>query len=271
MFKARQSPSGPVGNALLRGSALTLNPDLTLSPISRPRHCYDWDWFLSGGLTQSTIGRMGWTLSGTGTPSVVRVNSSYNNTSKVQVSTSATSGDRTTVTLGNTESRQMCSPLEFDNVVSLARIAIPATAQRSFIGWSDDFSVDPLAANNALGFNFDTSVSPYLQVISRIGGVDVSPPYTALDIGVVRSNVGQYFVIIQDEDSPGQFDFYANSINLGAPTTPIFIARLHSPGFDGNHGYRVETLANAVCRIDLAYWGMNSDDLSGVMASDDLL
>ena len=55
VYKARSSPSGPVGNALVRGTNLTLNPDLTLSPLSRPRRFFDWDYFCSGGLTGSTV------------------------------------------------------------------------------------------------------------------------------------------------------------------------------------------------------------------------
>lgn len=268
MVIARSSPSGPVSNALLAGDEITVNPDLTLSPIARPRRFFDWDFFISGSVTGSTIGRMGWTLGGNGTPTASRVNSSLINTSKLLVSTSATAGDRATLLLGETETRAMCSPLEFDNVSFIGRIGTPITDKRTFFGWCDDFSVNPLSANNVLGFNYDTGVSPYLQIISRAGGSLIAA-VTAIDLPPVPNNTGVSLLVIQPEEAPGFFDFYASNAPLN--TAVSFIARLQNPGFNGNHGFRNETLANVTNRMDLAYWAMNSDELSGVMSSDNLL
>lgn len=267
VYKARSSPSGPVGNALVRGTNLTLNPDLTLSPLSRPRRFFDWDYFCSGGLTGSTLGRMGWTLSGTGSPVATRQNSTFISSIKYRITTGATSGNRASVTLGDTEARLVAKPSQATTTQIVWRYGATLANKRNFFGWADDFALDPLTAQNALGVVTDSNVSPYLLVLSRTAGV-TRVLVTADSLGIAANT----FAITQFLQQPsGDIDVYANGTTSLA--TPRLIATIPAAftNFDANHGWRTETLTNATTRIDLAYWGMNSSILDGVYSSDNFL
>jgi hypothetical protein len=266
MNAARSSPSGRIANRLLRGDGLLLDPSGTLDPLSRPSRFYEWDYFLES-ITSPRIGRMKWSLLGSGSPTIASFNWSSLISPRIRIDTSANANDRACLVLGETEARTMCTPLEFENVSIIWRAGTPITNKRAFFGWSDDFSLDPLAANNALGINFDAQVSPGFQLISRAGGITIAVEDAQL--ASLPDGIGsqlQAVTIVQS--STGRFDFYSNQFGSEVMTA---IGSLESPGFAANHGFRSETLAAVSERMDIAFWAMNSEELGGLFASDDQL
>lgn len=265
---ARQSPSGRVANALLRGVGLTLNADLTLSPLSRPRYFYDWDYFLEG-VTSPCIGRMGWTLTGAGA-TITPFNFASIVSPRLSLNTLAVANAVAALTLGNTASGAVCSPLECADMSMIWRVGTPTTSKRAFFGWCDDFAVNPLVANNALGINYDSEVSAGFQLISRANGLLIEVKNAALpSIPPAIGSQMQALTIVQS--AAGHFDFYSNDYGSSATLNQHLVGSVESPGFAANLGWRSETLTTTAQRMDLAYWGINTMDLAGVLSSDDFL
>ncbi len=246
----------------LRGTNMTVLNGL-LSPFPRPRRFFDWDYFWTGGVTSGTIGRMGWNLLGTGTPAYTRVTASFSNAAKALLSTSAATNNRSVLCFGETEARACANPRDFVECQVVWNMSTALTDKRVFFGWSSNLATDPLAVSTAFGLLYDSTIGPNYQLISRSGGVG-----NPIDTGrPAATAAGELVTFMQGSSVPTDY-----SVFLGVSgSTTINLGTISAPNAVLNHGFRVETLANAIAGVNVGYWGMQSTIFTGIYASDTAL
>ncbi len=261
----RESPTGQRVDlsSSLRGTNMIENADGTLSPIGRPRRFWEWDYFWTGQNASGTIGRMRWNLLGSGTPAYTRVTSTFGNSSKGQLTTSAVTNNRSCLVLGDVENRVCCDPLNFAVLQTLWRMQNSLATKSVFFGFSSNYAVNPVSvSSNAFGVVYDSALSPNYQLLMRQAAA-----LQLFDTGqVVPQNTGQLMTFVQT--ATGTFEFW-----LASAATPVQQATLVAtvagvPAFGANHGYRLETLANVVSGVELGYWGMLSTQIGGLYSAD---
>lgn len=232
---------------LLRGTGLTVTSDL-LVVRPRPRSLQLQDFFLSGGLTSGSIGVLGWGLNGVGTPAYTRPNAASLGGTKGQPATSASANDRTSVTLGDTESKGISAldPVKILQCVWSMNNVL--TDKRVFFGFMNDFSEEPSAATDALGIYYDSGiVSPAnYRLISR-----ASSAGSPVDSGsAVPANTNQLLTLLQP--TAGTWQFYIGNSLIGSISSGL-------PTVTMNIGFRLETLTAATKNLRLGYFGLHGE------------
>ncbi len=228
----------------LRGVGLTVTSDGTLMTRMRPRLIQLTDPFISGNLVTGSIGTLGWNLLGSGTPAFTRADTSLNSTQKCSLTTSASTNDRSCLTLGETEARDVIVTTSFTILQGMARL--PAlTDVRYFFGLLGNFALEPSAAVDCLGIYYDSAVSPNWQIISRSGSSG-SPVVSA---SAVANDSGELLTIYQSV--PGTFQFYTGNTLLGQISSGI-----SSTGM--NCGFRIETLTAGAKTTRISYFNVEA-------------
>lgn len=254
----RTSPSGQKAGELLGGVNLTTDDAGRLSPCARSRRFFDWDWFCTGNEVSGQIGRMGWTLLGTGTPAYTRLSSPLSGVAKARLSTSATTAHLSTLTLGQAANRLIANPLDVPSLQWAWRMSGSVATKRAFFGWNSNLNNNPNTNNaNVFGVFFDSGLSPNYFILNKNGNASSFP----IDTGVVvPANAGQLFTMVKTFAGPKTYDivlatdeggivnerYLAQDVNLAAPTA----------GYTANLGFFVQTLSNAVTSLELGYWSM---------------
>jgi hypothetical protein len=229
----------------LRGIGLTVDSSGNLKPRLRPRRLQEQDFFISGNVTSGSIGKLGWNLFGAGA-SVARVGVLLNSSSRFELITSNTTNSRAVLKLGESETRDTCVCTDINILQTMWNANNDLTTVRFFFGFMGDFSQEPSAATDCLGIYYDSAVSPNYQIIARAAGVG-TPTVTGT---AVPANNSRMLTIYQP--TAGTMQFYVagalvGMIASGLPTQPV------------DMGFRVETLANAVRKMRLGYFGVNAD------------
>lgn len=265
MTVIRSSPSGGPQAPLLAGTNLIVNSNDTLSPRTQARRFFDWDYFCTGpnsGLGQ--IGRMGWTLVGTGA-TLTRQNATLSAPNKLLLSTQAVAGSFASLTLGDIATRIVANPASVSNLQAVWTLAGSLANKGAFVGYSANFDVNPLGANvNAFGLAYFESVSPNYLIINQFGTSDVR----TLDTGIAPpASAGQLVSIVQPDPSNFMlFDIYLNTDDGIAVSTPQRLGSITLAGpvnefsLTGNLGFQVQTTTNAIASVELGYWGITSRD-----------
>lgn len=241
---------------LLRGTGLTVASN-KLQPRQRPRSMQIKDHFVGGATTSGAIGALGWNLLGSGTPVYSRIGasgSSLSSSSKAQLTTSASTNDRTVLCLGETESRTILAPSEITIAQCTWNHNAVLTSHRVFFGFSADFAVNSAAVSDCIGIYYDSAVSPNYQIIARAGSVG-SPTMTS---AVVPSNTAELVTIMQP--TAGTFQFYIGNTLIGTIASGIPTNAL-------NVGVRLETLTTAARTVRLGYFGLECNGIA--QANDD--
>lgn len=229
----------------LRGVGLTQAGGKLLTR-QRPRSAQFRDYFVSGNNASASIGALGWNLLGVGTPAFARANPTVMGSSnRATLSTSGASNDRTSLVLGETESRDILPAADLGVCQCVWNFNAGLTSKRVFFGLLDSFANEPSAAGDCLGIYYDSAVSANYQIIARSGSSG-----TPTDTGVaVPSNTAELITIHQH--SPGSFRFYTGNTLLGTIASGI-------PTNAGNVGFRVETLTAATRSINVGYFGLEA-------------
>jgi hypothetical protein len=249
------APDAAVLAPLLRGTGLTVTSD-RLVVRARPRLVAIQEWFVSGNTTSGSIGTLGWNLLGTGTPAYTRVNNNAGSLAgSGQIATSASANNRSTLLLGESETREV---FVLNNLQILQfELGLVATAtRRDFVGMQADYSQDPLAATDCLGFAYDSAVGPNWFAVARAAGLG-----TPINTGIAASTSRALFTLLQL--TPGTVTFHAGD-------TLVHTASSGLPTVGMNVGFRVETLAAAAAQLRPGYFGVEIG-LGGAHASDNFL
>lgn len=243
----------------LRGAGLSADGGV-LSPRPRPRYVREQDHFISGGLTSGIIGKLGWNLLGSGTPAYARESqTASNDTKRVLLSTSGALNDRTTLCLGDAESRLISVPSRVALLQFGSNFASATTSKRIFFGMSSDFATEPSAVAACLGIYSDSAVaSGRWQVISRTGSVG-SP----VDTGVAPSSAATELLSLY-QPTAGTWQFYIGNTLVGTVTTNITTGGL-------NVGARLETLTAATRSHRLSSCTIVEDLLGSALDDDAFL
>lgn len=229
----------------LRGIGLTVDSSGNLMTRIRPRRPGKQDHFLGGGLTSGLIGELGWNLNGSGTPAVTRASSNMNTASKLSLTTSASANNRSSLTLGETESRLVMLTSEFNTLQMNWNMNASLATKRAFFGLSSAFATEPQTVAECVGVYYDSAVSANYQIIARTGSVG-SP----VDTGVaVPSNTSELITFYQP--TAGTIQVYVGNTLIGTLTTNI-------PAGNLNCGWRVETLAASAATIRVGHWSINA-------------
>ncbi len=243
-------------STFLRGVGLTMDSAGRLAPRTRPRMQSLKDSFVTGNTTSGSIGELGWNLNGVGTPVLTRVDvASLGSSNKLTLTTSAALNDRSSLTLGETETRKVAA-LSGNGQLNLMQCIwkLPSlTNVRAFFGLSSNFATEPSAAVDALGIYYDSAVSPNYQIISRSSSVG-SPVNTGV---AVPSNVAELITILQP--TLGTFQFYSGNTLLGTISSGLTANAL-------NAGFRVETLTTVLKSLHIGYFDFEA---SSAAAFDD--
>lgn len=244
----------------LRGAGLTVDSSGNLSPTPRPRYLRESDSFVSGGVTSGTIGKLGWSLLGSGTPAFAREdNTAANDTKRVALTTSGSLNDRTVLCLGDTETRLISVPSRVKLIQFASNFASVTAAKRIFLGLSANLGTEPSAAVNCLGIYSDAAVvSGRWQVIARAGSVG-SPVDTAV---APSSSATELLSLYQP--TAGTWQFYIGNTLVGTVTTNIPTGGL-------NVGVRLETLAGATKTHRLGGFTIVEDLLGSALDDDAFL
>jgi hypothetical protein len=242
---------------MLRGMGLTVDSANALRPRPRMRLVQMRDQFITGNTTSGSIGQLGWNLLGAGTPVATRssITTTIGNSEKLVLETSASINDRSTLCLGDTETRAVVVPSEVKILQSLCRLPV-LSDRRFFFGLASNFATNAASAVNALGIYYDSAVSPNWQIIARSSSAG-SPTVTssALVAGTAE-------LLTMYQPTAGTFQFYSGntligSISSGVPTAPL------------NVGWRVETLAAAAKSAHIGGFFMHAECDAATNASDD--
>lgn len=241
----------------LRGVGLTVDSSGNLAPRLRMRKLQLRDQFISGGVVSGSIGQLNWNLNGTGTPAVTRssVTTTLGNSEKLVLATSASANNRSSLTLGETETRDVIIPSEVKILQTQGKL--PAlTNLRWFFGLLGNFDTEPSAAVTALGIYYDSAVSPNYQIIARAASVG-SPTNTGV---AVPSNTGELLTIYQP--TAGTFQFYSGNTLIGTISSGL-------PTVACNMGWRLETLAAAAKEAHLGGFILDATADATANPSDD--
>lgn len=214
----------------LRGSGLTVDSSGNLRPRPRPRQAQLTDHFFGGLATSGAIGSLGWGLLGSGTPAVARGDISTGASGlarRYDISTSASANDRTSLVLGDTETRKTAIASQCELLQTVLKLN-SLTNIRLFFGLMGDFSQEPSAATTALGIYFDSGTSANWRLIARSAGAG-SPVDSGVAAGVtaVLASIHQPTV--------GTHVFYLGNTAVGSIASGI-------PTAVAGIGWRIETL-----------------------------
>lgn len=243
-------PAGPTGAtgatpsaSDLRGGGLTVvSGDLAVR--QRPRYAQIRDYFLSGGTTTGTIGSLGWSLVGNGTPAYARASGAQiGSTARGSLSTSGASNDRASLVLGDTETRTVIMPSDLV-VAQFAITSATNASKRVFMGISSTFATEPSTVADCLGIYYDSAVSANYRVISRSGSAG-----SATDTGVAFPTAAHLVTIHQS--AAGVYAFYVGNTLVGTISSGISSAAM-------NFGIRVETLTASARTVTLGYIGLEA-------------
>lgn len=231
--------------AHLRGVGLTVDTLGKLRPRRRPRLVQMTDYFKAGNAASGSIGELGWNLLGTGTPAYARADASFSSTVRNALTTSAAANDRSVLSLGETETRDVATAAQVTILQSAVRL--PAlTSIRFFFGLQGTLATEPSAAADSLGMYFDSAVGSNWMLISRSGSAG-SPVNSGV---AVPADTGVLVTIHQA--TSGAFSFYAGNTRLGTISTGISTAA-------ANLGFRLETLTTAAKTARIAYFNLEAD------------
>lgn len=241
----------------LRGSGLTVDTSGNLAVRARPRLAVLQDWFITGrgsaAVGDAAIGSLSWNLLGSGTPVYQRVDNNFAFGGCGLLRTSASINDRSCLLLGDTETRHVVTTANTSQLQAGVILASTAT-RRAFFGLQSDFSTDPLAAAENLGFVYDSAASANWRVISRTGTAG-SP----VDTGVAASTSQVLLTILKP--TAGTFQFYIGNTLVATVSSGISAAEM-------NVGFRSQTLAASLTDLRLGYFGFHAE-LSGGAIDDD--
>lgn len=247
---------------LLRGIGLTVDSANKLRPRDRLRKVRVRDPFISGpnaaAAVVGTLGALGWTLSGAGTPTFTRQNRGLITSLGSFLNSSTSTNDRSSLTLGAAESSNGVIQAAELNLLQCIQATTVLTNRRVFFGLSSDFSQNPLTTSgDALGFAYDSAVSPNWQLVCRASGTG-APQVTSTAVGTAMLMP----TILQA--STGVYQFYIGGTLLGSASTNV-------PTTACNVGWRVETLTNAAAGVRVADFLLESVDLGGAWDDDAFL
>lgn len=246
---------------LLRGVGLTVTSDNKLMTRMRPRLIQLTDPFISGNLVSGSIGALGWNLLGSGTPVFTRADTSLNSSAKCSLTTSGSTNDRSSLTLGETETRDVIVTTSFTILQAVVRLP-SLTNVRLFFGLLSSFVPEPSTVADALGIYYDSAVSPNWQIISRSGSSG-----TPIDSGVaVANDAGQLLTIYQPV--AGTFQFYVGDGTETSTLLGTISSGISTTGM--NCGFRVETLTAGAKTARVSYFNVEAS-ATGAYASDTFL
>lgn len=244
--------------ALLAGTGLHNSNDVLTTRI-RPRLVQLSDYFVSGGNASGSIGQLGWSLLGNGTPAITRFNGNFGTssvTNRITLQTSAAINDRSSLLLADSETRTIMRPTELN--ILQACVALPSLLnKRVFFGLNDNFAAPPAATLNCLGFLWDSAVNANWQIVSRElnGGVPVVTT-------VPPSGAPQLLTIMRLGDDV--YQFYIGNTLVGTISAGVADATGMAVGF------QVTTLAVASATLAIGYFGLQAVG-GNALASDDFL
>lgn len=228
--------------------------------LPRARDLCIQDYFASGLLVSGSIGQLGWTMLGAGTPAVTRGSVALNSASKLVITTSAAANDRTTICLGTTETASVVDPQEFTVLQCAWNFNNILTNKRVFFGLSSSFTSAPASAADAIGVLYDSSVGANYLINVRAGSAG-----SVVDSGIAApANTSEMITIWQV--TPGVYRFYAATRLLGTVTGNTLI-----PNVPLNCGYRLETLTTTLKTHRTGYFGLECRGLTSAMDDDDVL
>lgn len=255
----RSSPSGKEAGELLRGVNLEVDALGRLNPCARSGRYFDWDYFCSGNNASGTIGRMGWTLLGTGTPAFTRISSTLSSPSKAILSTSNVNGNTSSLTLGDSTGKAVGAPVETVMMQWAWRMNNSLATKRVFYGWCNNFGINPNTSNvNAFGVFYDSSVSPNYIIINKNGNAFSQ----SFDTGVaVPQNSGQLFTIAKPNPLINNYDIVVATDSAGSVSEQylardVSLAAIVPTGYTANLGFFMATLAGVVSSLELGCWNI---------------
>lgn len=243
----------PIIATALAGTGLHVQTSgALLTTRIRPRLVQVSDYFLGGTVSSGQIGQIGWSLVGLGTPAATRANGGFsiNVNTRLNVATSNVSGDRTSLVLGETESRQVMRPTDLDIMQCCWGFSL--SNKRVFFGLSENFALAPAAMNNAIGIFYDSAVSPNYQIISRAASAG-APVVTS---SAVPASTAELITIRRIADD--NYEFYVGNTLIG--TILAGVADTTSM----NVGFRVETLAASAASLSVGYFGLQANGASAL-------
>ena len=227
--------------------------------LPRPRDVTLQDWFCSGNSTTGSIGDLGWTLTGAGTPAVTRNSTGMASSGKLTLTTSAASNDRTTICLAQTEAGNVARPADVTLLQAAQSFNSVTATKRLFIGLATSFVTAPASVADSLGFLYDSSVGANWLTIARFGSTG-----TATDTGVAASTSDALLSIWQQ--SPLTFRFYAGNTLLGTIAGSLAVSNLPM-----NVGFRLETLTTSATTHRVGYFGMVCNGLGSPFLADEFV
>jgi hypothetical protein len=243
--------------------ATGVNPQQLTTRI-RPRLVQIADYFIGGSTVSGSIGQLGWTLgTGIGTPSVNRLSSGNFGTavsSRLAVQASTALNDRTSMMLSVGESGATSALMRPQDLNILQTcLSVPLTSRRIFFGLSDTFNQAPTAMTNALGFIYDSGVSPNWQIITRAASVGAA----VITAAVVPSVVAELLSIVRIADD--NYAFWIGNTLVGSILAGV------ADTTNMNVGYQVTSLsAGPGSQVNVGYFGLQATG-SGALAADTFL
>lgn len=230
---------------LLRGVGLTVATG-KLTPRLRPRVAQARDFFMSGLNTSGNIGALGFSLLGVGTPACTRASATQMGSSnRVALTTSNATNDRSTLGLGDTETRDILLASDLQLLQCAWNHDNSLTTKRVFFGLIGTLANDPAGAVDCLGVYYDSAVSANYQIIARSASTG-SPTVTST---AVPANTAELMSIYQS--TPGTFQFYSGDTLIGTISSGVPTAAM-------NVGFRLETLTTAVKTLNIGYFGIEA-------------
>ena len=227
--------------------------------LPHPRDVTLQDWFCSGNSTTGSIGDLGWTLTGAGTPAVTRNATGMTSSGKLTLTTTAASNDRTTICLAQTEAGNVVKPAEVTLLQAVQTFNAVTATKRLFFGLATSLATAPASVADSLGFLYDSSVGANWLTIARFGSTG-----TATDTGVAASTADALLSIWQQ--SPLTFRFYAGNTLLGTIAGSLAVSALPM-----NVGFRLETLTTSATTHKVGYFGMACRGLGSPFVSDEFV
>jgi hypothetical protein len=242
----------------LRGAGLTVDSSGNLAVRQRPRYVQLRDFFITGTAASGSIGALGWNLLGSGTPAAARlsITTTIGNSGKLALSTSSLANERSVLTLGETETRDVAVATDLKILQCVWNHDNILTNKRVFFGLMGTFAAEAAAAVDCLGIYYDSAVSPNYQIIARASSVG-SPTVTAT---AVPANSAELITIYQP--TAGTYQFYTGNTLLGTISSGVPTAAM-------NLGFRIETLSAASKTVNLGYFGLDALPVATTAFDDD--
>lgn len=227
--------------------------------LPRPRDAAIQDWFCSGNTTSGQIGALGWNLTGVGTPACTRNSTGMAASTKLTLTTTAASNDRTSLCLAQTEAGNVVKPSEVYVLQTAQSFNAVTATKRLFWGLAVSLATAPASATNSLGFLYDSSAGANWLTIARFGSTGA-----AVDTGVPAAAADALLTIWQQ--SPLTFRFYIGQVLVGTVAGALAVSALPM-----NAGYRLETLTTSATTHRVGYFGMTCLGLGSPYYGDEFL